>query len=166
MILPYSLSFSCMLDILGARFHCAICESIDICSNCESAGLPGNLDSADGGHNSSHIMIKVRLSSNQRVFTLVDTCPQIPYPLETNEVQTASRRAIHLWTGRDGPIVASRSKPGSVVSSYARTIVGGPNSRTIHHPLDSSSDLGGEQNHGLFCSGCSMVGFSYLGYVL
>ena len=50
---------SCLLDIVGARFHCAICDSVDICSNCESAGLPGNLDSSDGGHNSSHIMIKV-----------------------------------------------------------------------------------------------------------
>ena len=52
-------SHSCMLDIVGARFHCAICDSVDICSNCESAGLPGNLDSSDDGHNSSHIMIKV-----------------------------------------------------------------------------------------------------------
>ncbi|KAJ3516934.1 hypothetical protein NLJ89_g803 [Agrocybe chaxingu] len=51
----------CLLDIVGARFHCAICDSVDICSNCESAGLPGNLDSADGGHNSSHILIKVTL---------------------------------------------------------------------------------------------------------
>lgn len=50
---------SCLQDIVGARFHCAICDSVDICSNCESAGLPGNLDPADGGHNSSHIMIKV-----------------------------------------------------------------------------------------------------------
>lgn len=50
---------SCLLDIVGARFHCAICDSVDICSNCESAGLPGNLDSSDGGHNSSHILIKV-----------------------------------------------------------------------------------------------------------
>jgi hypothetical protein len=52
---------SCMLDIVGARFHCAICPDIDICSNCESAGVAGTLDSSDGGHNSSHIMIKVRL---------------------------------------------------------------------------------------------------------
>jgi Zinc finger, ZZ type len=54
-------SYSCLLDIVGARFHCAICDSVDICANCESAGLPGNLDSADGGHNSSHILIKVNL---------------------------------------------------------------------------------------------------------
>ena len=52
---------SCLLDIVGARFHCAICDLVDICSNCESAGLPGNLDSADGGHNSSHILIKARV---------------------------------------------------------------------------------------------------------
>ncbi|KAF8889300.1 hypothetical protein BD779DRAFT_1520821 [Infundibulicybe gibba] len=50
---------NCSLDIVGARFHCAICENIDICSQCESAGLPGNLDSTDGGHISSHIMIKL-----------------------------------------------------------------------------------------------------------
>lgn len=50
---------SCMLDIVGARFHCAVCPDVDICSQCESAGLPGNLDSSDGGHSSSHIMIKV-----------------------------------------------------------------------------------------------------------
>lgn len=52
-----------MLDIVGARFHCAICMSVDICSNCEGAGLPGNLDDDDGGHSSSHIMIKVLYSS-------------------------------------------------------------------------------------------------------
>ena len=51
---------SCLQDIVGARFHCVVCDSVDICSNCESAGLPGNLDSSDGGHDSSHIMIKVR----------------------------------------------------------------------------------------------------------
>ncbi|KAG6335268.1 hypothetical protein ID866_3824 [Astraeus odoratus] len=98
----------CLQDIVGARFHCAICDSIDICSNCESAGLPGNLDSSDGGHSSSHIMIK------------------IPYPLESSEVQTASQRAFHLWTGRDAAqvLTASRSKPSSVYSSYAHTVVG------------------------------------------
>ena len=51
---------SCLMEIVGARFHCAICASVDICSNCESAGLPGNMTSPDGGHDSSHIMIKVR----------------------------------------------------------------------------------------------------------
>lgn len=56
----FILARSCMQEIVGARFHCAICENVDICSNCDAAGLPGNLDSDDGGHVSSHIMIKVR----------------------------------------------------------------------------------------------------------
>ncbi|KAG0699912.1 hypothetical protein DFH29DRAFT_808256 [Suillus ampliporus] len=125
----------CLQDILGARFHCAICDSVDICSNCESAGLPGNLDSSDGGHISSHIMIK------------------IPYPLETTEVQTASRRAIHLWTGRDAAhvLTASHSQPDSVYSSYAQTVVGSRHGQ---------SGLNGESlNHHLFCKGCNQTIF-------
>jgi hypothetical protein len=54
---------SCKQDIVGALFRCVDCTTIDIniCSNCETAGLPGNLDASDGGHNSnSHIMLKVR----------------------------------------------------------------------------------------------------------
>ncbi|KAG1723842.1 uncharacterized protein EDB91DRAFT_1166836 [Suillus paluster] len=129
----------CLQDILGARFHCAICDSVDICSNCESAGLPGNLDSSDGGHISSHIMIK------------------IPYPLETTEVQTASRRAIHLWTGRDAAHVmtATRSQPGSVYSSYAQTVVGSRHAR---------SERNGESLiHHSSCKGCNqtIVGIRY-----
>ncbi|KAJ7091564.1 hypothetical protein B0H15DRAFT_906686 [Mycena belliarum] len=127
----------CMLDIVGARFHCAICDAVDICANCESAGLPGNLDSSDGGHNSSHILIK------------------IPYPLETDEVQTASRRAIHLWQGRDAASVGHQppkiSKASSVVSSYARTVVG------------SGTRLPVDDDHHTFCHGCgnNIVGVRY-----
>ena len=109
-----------MLDIVGARFHCAICDSVDICANCESAGLPGNLDAADGGHDSSHIMIK------------------IPYPLDSAELQTASRRAIDLWRGRDAASVGvslPRSKPSSVVSGYARTVVGSAAAPVYDHHL-------------------------------
>lgn len=69
---------SCLQDILGARFHCAICDSVDICSNCESAGLPGNLDSSDGGHLSSHIMIKVCLRTDfSRTFVYL-MCNRFP----------------------------------------------------------------------------------------
>ncbi|KAH0836543.1 hypothetical protein J3R83DRAFT_8216 [Lanmaoa asiatica] len=123
----------CLQDILGARFHCAICDSVDICANCESAGLPGNLDSSDGGHLSSHIMIK------------------IPYPLETQEVQTASRRAIHLWTGRDAAhvLTATHSKPSSVYSSYAQTVVGS----RMH--LVAQDDP--PEDHRIICDGCHEV---------
>ncbi|KAH8108584.1 hypothetical protein DFH11DRAFT_1691418 [Phellopilus nigrolimitatus] len=68
-----------LMDIVGARSHCAICESVGICSNYEAAGLPGNLDADDGDHNTSHVMIK------------------IPIPLNSSKV----RRARQLWTGRD-----------------------------------------------------------------
>ncbi|KAL4078724.1 hypothetical protein V8B97DRAFT_1933072 [Scleroderma yunnanense] len=121
----------CLQDIVGARFHCAICNSVDICSNCESVGLPGNLDSADGGHSSSHIMIK------------------IPYPLESSEVRTASRRAIHLWTGRDAAqvLTASHSKSSSVYSSYAQTIVG---SRIQLNLQDDTPE-----DHHINCNGCN-----------
>ncbi|KAG8872884.1 hypothetical protein FRB97_007265 [Tulasnella sp. 331] len=56
--------YNCGMDIVGARFHCAVCKSVDICQNCESAGLPGNLTNTDGGHDSSHIMIKARIGSS------------------------------------------------------------------------------------------------------
>ncbi|CAK5267462.1 unnamed protein product [Mycena citricolor] len=126
----------CMLDIVGARFHCAICDSVDICSNCESAGLPGNLDSADGGHNSSHILIK------------------IPYPLETDEVQTASRRAIDLWQGRDAANVGLMPTASSVYSSHARTVVGSAVSR---QPVAQDND------HHIACHGCgnNILGVRY-----
>ncbi|KAL4245861.1 hypothetical protein ABKN59_008801 [Abortiporus biennis] len=123
----------CMLDIVGARFHCAICASVDICSNCESAGLPGNLDSDDGGHNSSHIMIK------------------IPYPLPSDELQIASSKAKQLWD-RDAPNVeGSQSRPrrDSMISSYARTVMGPADSR------ETSSMNGDMENHGIKCDECN-----------
>ncbi|KAF8523621.1 hypothetical protein JB92DRAFT_2806879 [Gautieria morchelliformis] len=131
----------CMLDIVGARFHCAVCDSVDICSNCESVGLPGNLTSPDGGHDSSHIMIK------------------IPYPLATTEVETASRRAISLWHGRDRPELRSvRRRSSSQDSAHARTVVGraasgGPHSRHASH----------SNEHNLPCHVCgiSIVGVRY-----
>ncbi|EIN09598.1 hypothetical protein PUNSTDRAFT_86034 [Punctularia strigosozonata HHB-11173 SS5] len=123
----------CMLDIVGARFHCAVCPDIDICSNCESAGVAGNLDSSDGGHNSSHIMIK------------------IPYPLETSQVESVSRRAVDLWTGRDAAAMGGqrpRSRANSLESGYARTVVGsgsGTRSDTSsHHPA-------------ILCDGCNQT---------
>lgn len=121
----------CLQDIVGARFHCAICDSLDICSNCEAVGLPGNLDPSDGGHISSHIMIK------------------IPYPLESNEVRTASRHAIHLWTGRDAAqvLTAPRSKPSSVYSSYAQTVVGS------RMQLNLQDDV--PEDHHINCNGCN-----------
>ncbi|KXN92381.1 hypothetical protein AN958_06999 [Leucoagaricus sp. SymC.cos] len=132
--------FHCMRDIFGARFHCAICPDVDICSNCESAGLPGDLHSSEGGHDSSHILIK------------------IPYPLGTTQVQNASRRAIFLWKGRDAASVgysAVGPQPSQDLADYARTVVGtGSPSTTL---LDSPD------NHQLSCNSCHLpiVGVRY-----
>ncbi|KAJ3559617.1 hypothetical protein NM688_g233 [Phlebia brevispora] len=123
--------FHCLQDIIGARFHCAVCPSVDICSNCESAGLPGNLDSSDDGHNSSHIMIK------------------IPYPLPTEELQSASRRAQQLW-GQDAATIEGipRSRRTSLYSSYARTVLGSVS--TVN------ASVGGGLAHGMRCKRCNL----------
>jgi hypothetical protein len=88
-------------------------------------------------------------SSNQMEFYLYSS--KIPYPLETTEVQTASRRAIHLWTGRDAAhvLTASHSKSGSVYSSYAQTVVGSRHTR--------NEPNGESLNHHLSCRGCNQV---------
>lgn len=127
----------CLLDIVGARFHCAICDTVDICSNCESAGLPGNLTSPDGGHDSSHIMIK------------------IPYPLASTEVENASRRAISLWDRRDRPGLRNRARSAS---PDARTVIG-------NNMMNGSSRTMQQDNydHSLPCSDCgrNIVGVRY-----
>ncbi|TDL21783.1 hypothetical protein BD410DRAFT_279074 [Rickenella mellea] len=153
----------CMLDIVGARFHCAICESVDICANCESAGLPGNLDAPDGGHNSSHIMIK------------------IPYPLKSHAVQTASRRALHLWTSRDAPAVqrtgthgsghgghgghggGGRRRANSVMSSDMRTVVGSRSGPRAGPSLTTPPQMSLPDDHRIACKGCNhpIIGVRY-----
>ncbi|KAF9519501.1 hypothetical protein BS47DRAFT_1379288 [Hydnum rufescens UP504] len=146
----------CLQDIVGARFHCALCDNVDICSNCESAGLPGNLTSPDGGHDSSHIMIK------------------IPVPLETTEVQTASRRARALWTGRDAPALdgasgggRNRSRANSFGSSYQQTVVGvshsggGPRGEKLDHHISCRSCHRSIIGTRYQCASCHSVPSSY-----
>ncbi|OCH91479.1 hypothetical protein OBBRIDRAFT_775021 [Obba rivulosa] len=140
----------CMQDIVGALFHCAICDSVDICSNCESAGLPGNIDSDDGGHNSSHILIK------------------IPYPLGTSELQALSRSAKHLWIGRDAATVlraSSASRRNSLTSSYSysHTILGMGSRLDSTHSLETASVTPETDDHGMRCDACHqpIVGVRY-----
>ncbi|KAJ4478385.1 hypothetical protein J3R30DRAFT_3733992 [Lentinula aciculospora] len=115
----------CCMEIVGARFHCAECDSVDICSNCESAGLPGNIDSSYGGHVSSHILIK------------------IPFPLPSGKVQSVSRKARNLWTTDPANINrVEHSKAASEISSYARTVIGNGDMRTS------------EEDHGIQCDAC------------
>jgi len=130
----------CMRDIFGARFHCTVCPNVDICSNCESAGLPGNLHSSEGGHDSSHIMLK------------------IPLPLDAAQVQVASSRARVLWEGGDAatvshPVIGPQADQD--MSSYTRTVVGAGSS--------STSLLDSPDNHHISCSNCRLptVGVRY-----
>ncbi|KAI0629363.1 hypothetical protein C8Q77DRAFT_1143553 [Trametes polyzona] len=126
----------CMQEIVGARFHCAQCENIDICQNCDAAGLPGNLDSPDGGHISSHIMIK------------------IPHPIPTADLQSTSQMAIKLWTARDAAHVQAGSANGharrnSLGSAYSHTVLG------TGTRVDAAAVAALE--HGIACDGCAQV---------
>ncbi|OSD04772.1 hypothetical protein PYCCODRAFT_1406927 [Trametes coccinea BRFM310] len=130
----------CMQEIVGARFHCAVCDNIDICQNCDAAGLPGNMDSPDGGHVSSHIMIK------------------IPHPIPSADLQSTSQMALKLWT-RDGPHLQATGTNGhgrrnSFGSAYSHTVLGtGTRADTGAAALD----------HGVACDGCAqpIVGVRY-----
>ncbi|KAI0675835.1 hypothetical protein C8Q78DRAFT_1066496 [Trametes maxima] len=131
----------CMQEIIGARFHCAVCNNIDICQNCDAAGLPGNLDSPDGGHISSHIMIK------------------IPHPIPTADLQSTSQMAIKLWTVRDAAYVQASSVNGharrnSLGSAYSHTVLG------TGTRVDASAAAA---EHGIACDGCAqpIVGVRY-----
>ncbi|EIM86861.1 uncharacterized protein STEHIDRAFT_97694 [Stereum hirsutum FP-91666 SS1] len=135
--------FHCMQDVVGARFRCIDCTTmdVDICANCEAAGLPGNLDSSDGGHNSSHVMLK------------------IPTPLNTTEVMSVSRRAYRLHHARGQVATPSsagltRSSPGSASSVFGKTVMNGDMG------MGADDD---DEDHLMLCDSCgqSIVGVRY-----
>ena len=141
-----------MQDIVGARSHCAICPSVDICSQCEAAGLPGNLTTTeDNGHESSHIMIK------------------IPFPLQHDEVRTASRRAMHLWAGRDAPAIGKAAmmnddlmglEKKAMLSDYDGTVLGDKKGR---NSMNGSTQGAYPFDHRIQCNACgrNIVGVRY-----
>ncbi|TEB36518.1 hypothetical protein FA13DRAFT_1726881 [Coprinellus micaceus] len=116
----------CLLPIVGALFHCAICESVDICSNCEAAGLPGNLDSEEGGHDSSHILLK------------------IPYAMKQSTLQKASKAAMKRWHGRDAAVALSASHHSQPEADSGTVIGSKATSAHMESPLD----------HGIPCDSC------------
>jgi len=105
---------------------------VDICSNCESAGLPGNLDSSDGGHDSSHIMIK------------------IPYPVEPSKVQEVSHRAMARWNGGDAEHVGINGLHHHLRTRSRRSSFDG----TVRL---SDMESMGSLNHGVRCDSCSLM---------
>lgn len=108
--ITYRLHCSCRLDIFGVRFHCAICESVDVCQDCESVGLPGNLKAiTDEGHNSSHIMMKasvegLRLSGSDELIYP----SQFPYPMYPSHA---------LLAVPDWPLTVRPSSPTAMESA-------------------------------------------------
>ncbi|KAF8659852.1 hypothetical protein AX16_001737 [Volvariella volvacea WC 439] len=124
---------ACTQEIVGPRFHCVVCPSIDICSNCEITGTYVT----DEQHEDSHMLLK------------------IPYPLERPEFETARQRAMDRWITRD----ASRSdlrfeSPAlSDISGYAQTVIGPKRSRS------NSAD----NDHQIPCNHCNrnIIGVRY-----
>lgn len=150
---------SCLQDIVGALYHCAACEargeSVDICSNCEAAGLPGNLDAPDGGHSSSHIMIKA--CRTFFLLTPIFTTFQIPVPMNPNEIQAAGRRALQLWCERDAPKtqrVNPISRRNSLLSADVMTVIDSKSSHSVRSPSFTSDE---PKDHNIPCKGCGKV---------
>lgn len=53
-VMRFPSNLSCLQDIVGPRFHCAVCPSWDLCIQCEGLSATGN-----GSHTADHIMMKV-----------------------------------------------------------------------------------------------------------
>ena len=72
------------------------------------------------------------------------------------QLQNASRRALHLWTGRDAASVGfevPRSKAESEISSYAQTMIGSGPRNALQYPPDV---------HRIFCNNCGDVSRSII----
>lgn len=145
---------------MGARFHCVACDWVDICSNCESAGLPGNLDSSDGGHDSSHIMIKVPNRFLSFRFP-TDEILQIPYPVEPTKVQEVSHRAMARWNGGDAEHVGVKGLHSGVHHLRSRSRRSSFDGTVRLSDMESMDSL----NHGVRCDSCSQVWLSTVALV-
>ncbi|KAH9000073.1 hypothetical protein EDB92DRAFT_1790048 [Lactarius akahatsu] len=93
----------CQQDIVGPRFHCVDCEKdVNICSDCEIAGLPGSSYASNGEHSSSHIMMKI--------------------PVPINETQHVSQLTHGRRYSQDSDGATLRSPPGIVSLMLVNTV--------------------------------------------
>ncbi len=83
---PGAFCHNCLQDIVGSRFHCAVCPSWDLCQDCE--GVTSHV-SGTGSHTADHIMMK------------------IPLPLPSSEIEQVSRQARERWAQQDSSVVAA-----------------------------------------------------------
>ncbi|KAJ3822981.1 hypothetical protein F5880DRAFT_1483129 [Lentinula raphanica] len=119
----------CCTEIVGALFRCIECteDEVNICSDCETNGLPGNISSAEGGHVSSHAVLK------------------IPRPLPSDKVQSLTIKARSQWNLEDAN--QNRYNYSKATSEYDRTVIGIGNMHT------SEPD---NENHGIACDACKL----------
>ncbi|WOO83671.1 ZZ-type zinc finger domain-containing protein [Vanrija pseudolonga] len=110
---PGAFCHNCLQDIVGPRFHCAVCPSWDLCIQCE-----GLTTSGDGQHTADHIMMK------------------IPIPLASSEVEAVSRRARDRWFQQDSSTVARRTPGGSTASRSSSPSV---DTETVYAPTRRSA---------------------------
>ncbi|OWZ68671.1 hypothetical protein AYX14_00879 [Cryptococcus neoformans] len=148
---PGAFCHNCLQDIVGPRFHCAVCPSWDLCIQCEGIHMAGG----DGsGHLSDHIMMK------------------IPVPLPTSEVEAVSRRARDRWFQQDrtvatsggDPLVSSLSQPYHSRSSSPigdNSTLYAPTATRVRNasPLPPSQIVNVSQrdalDHGVRCGNCN-----------
>ncbi|WVQ81455.1 hypothetical protein IAT38_003579 [Cryptococcus sp. DSM 104549] len=118
---PDAFCHNCLQDIIGPRFHCAVCPSWDLCIQCEGIHMAGG----DGsGHLADHIMMK------------------IPVPLPSQEVEAVSRRARDRWFLQDRTVAAAGTHPdgrsASSRSSHSRSSSPSGDADTVYAPTTTA----------------------------
>ncbi|WVO22726.1 uncharacterized protein IAS62_004060 [Cryptococcus decagattii] len=147
---PGAFCHNCLQDIVGPRFHCAVCPSWDLCIQCEGIHTAGG----DGsGHLFDHIMMK------------------IPVPLPTSEIEAVSRRARDRWFQQDRTVATSGGDPISSLSRsyHSRSSSPAGDNSTLYAPTairardpspsPSSQTVNVSQrdalDHGVRCGNCN-----------
>ncbi|ORY29144.1 hypothetical protein BCR39DRAFT_532845 [Naematelia encephala] len=131
---PGAFCHNCLQDIVGPRFHCAVCPSWDLCIQCEGVGGAG-----DGTHAPDHIMMK------------------IPLPLANAEVEAVSRRARDRWYRQDSAAVSTTPAASTRSSSPTNETVyapGAPHTNTRSSRVISEAPRDA-LDHGCRCANCN-----------
>ncbi|WWC91357.1 uncharacterized protein L201_006300 [Kwoniella dendrophila CBS 6074] len=110
---PGAFCHNCLQDIVGPRFHCAVC-AVDLCIQCEAVVMEVNGTS----HTADHIMMK------------------IPVPISSHEVDAVSRRARDRWFQQDRTVTASISSP-FVGDGETSSRSSSPTNDTVYAPTTS-----------------------------
>nr|XP_019047774.1 hypothetical protein I302_04391 [Kwoniella bestiolae CBS 10118]OCF26704.1 hypothetical protein I302_04391 [Kwoniella bestiolae CBS 10118] len=111
---PGAFCHNCLQDIVGPRFHCAVC-AVDLCIQCEAVVLEVNGTS----HTADHIMMK------------------IPVPISSTQVDAVSRRARDRWFQQDRTVAAGTISGDGEASSRSSS----PTNDTVYAPTTNRDRL-------------------------